>query len=415
MRNNKEYISFYEISFSYFSDEIKDKLKKELLSQDEDYILNVDEEDYIDYLNDKYSIAPLFILKETENISKPEKFRENLSQYGDNMSTKWDRYRDGLRFLISYSFTGEPNLFKVQPNPFTLIANKIYVDEYNHIVSFYVNIFEQDVEKFNREKEDSYSRAFQNIENLNENVCEYNLNIREYVVQQFLLIKSKLHQQNDFFASINVNGYTQTTKTYTVPVIKKRIQRMPKPKTGTIEVAEPTISEKTYNDIIIELNRYGRSVERKPNLYRGKGEEALRDLFVANLEGRFESSTATSETFNHKGKTDIILKDATDGSNLFIAECKIWHGEKHCLDAINQLFDRYLTWRDSKVALILFVQGNNFTNALETIKGIVPNHKYYKQSIDSHGESSFSYIFRLPQDEQKNVFLEVMVFNFSIE
>ena len=63
-------------------------------------------------------------------------------------------------------------------------------------------------------------------------------------------------------------------------------------------------------------------MERKPSLYEGKDEEGLRDVFVAMLETRFEGITATGETFNHCGKTDILLKYAEDGTNLFIAECK---------------------------------------------------------------------------------------------
>lgn len=76
-------------------------------------------------------------------------------------------------------------------------------------------------------------------------------------------------------------------------------------------------------------------------------------------------------------KTDILLKNAADGSNLFIAECKFWHGAKHFKESISQLFDRYLTWRDSKVALMVFVKGTNFTTAIESIHKNVVTHEYF--------------------------------------
>ena len=154
-------------------------------------------------------------------------------------------------------------------------------------------------------------------------------------------------------------------------------------------------------------------MERKPSLYLNKNEEGLRDVFLTMLETRFEGITATGETFNHSGKTDILLKNASDGSNLFIAECKFWHGPTHFQKAINQLFDRYLTWRDTKVALIVFVNGANFTTVLNSISENTLSHPYYIRNNGTHGTSSNNYIFHLPQDIQKEVFLEIMAFNFD--
>src|SRR5690606_1785838 len=124
---------------------------------------------------------------------------------------------------------------------------------------------------------------------------------------------------------------------------------------------------------------------------------------------------ATGETFNRGGRADIILKYASDGSNLFIAECKVWHGSSEFLKAISQLFDRYLTWRDSKVALMLFVKNKDISNVLKTIKEDIYNHEYFLKHINDRGESSFSYEFHLPHDKGKKVELEVMVFHFDKE
>lgn len=63
--------------------------------------------------------------------------------------------------------------------------------------------------------------------------------------------------------------------------------------------------------------------------------------------------SATGETFNKKGKTDILLRHA--GNNAFVGECKFWKGEKSFLSTIDQLLG-YLTWRDSKTAVIMFVK-----------------------------------------------------------
>ena len=161
------------------------------------------------------------------------------------------------------------------------------------------------------------------------------------------------------------------------------------------------------------LFRSGKSMEKKPALYQNRDEEGLRDQFLFVLETRYEGITATGETFNKKGKTDIILKYAADNTNLFVAECKFWKGQSEFHQAINQLFDRYLTWRDSKVALIFFVKNNDFTKVLESVKEETSNHEYYKKPNGVNGESSFSYIFRLPNDENKDVYLEIILFHFD--
>lgn len=83
-----------------------------------------------------------------------------------------------------------------------------------------------------------------------------------------------------------------------------------------------------YHDVLKVIYDSGKGMERKPKLYIGKDEEGLRDQFLYVLETRYVGITATGETFNSIGKADIILKYANDGSNLFVAECKFWHGGK---------------------------------------------------------------------------------------
>ena len=107
------------------------------------------------------------------------------------------------------------------------------------------------------------------------------------------------------------------------------------------------------------------------------------------------------------------LKHEKDGSNLFIAECKIWHGQKQFLEAITQLFDRYLTWRDSKVALIFFVSNNDFTNVIKTARVEIAKHSYFLSECGERGESSFSYIFHLPNDKERKVYVELILFHFA--
>ncbi|UBF28144.1 hypothetical protein K9N68_09790 [Kovacikia minuta CCNUW1] len=64
-------------------------------------------------------------------------------------------------------------------------------------------------------------------------------------------------------------------------------------------------------------------MERDPETFKTIQEESLRTHFLVQLNADYKGQ-ATGETFNSKGKTDILLH--VRGENIFIAECKFWKG-----------------------------------------------------------------------------------------
>jgi hypothetical protein len=169
--------------------------------------------------------------------------------------------------------------------------------------------------------------------------------------------------------------------------------------------------EKIYDDVIETLTNYGKDLEQKHKIYKEQDEEGLRDHFLTNLTGRYERTTATGETFNSKGKTDILLKD-DKGNNLFIAECKWWSGPSVLHSTINQLFDNYVTWRDTKLAIMFFVDNIGFTEVLNQIEAETKNHKYYIKFNGRNNKSNFSFTFRQKDDKKNEVKLEIMFFHY---
>jgi hypothetical protein len=125
------------------------------------------------------------------------------------------------------------------------------------------------------------------------------------------------------------------------------------------------------------------------------------------LEPNFQGS-ATGETFNKTGKTDILLR--YEGTNVFIAECKFWKGKKVFLSTISQLLG-YLTWRDSKAAVIMFVPNKEFTSVLETAKGSISEHSNYLSFVNSSDETWLNYKFHLNDDRNRLLKLAVMLYH----
>jgi hypothetical protein len=97
-------------------------------------------------------------------------------------------------------------------------------------------------------------------------------------------------------------------------------------------------------------------------------------------------------------------------TGVFIAECKFWSGAKGLLTALDQLLS-YLTWRDSKAALVLFVRNKDFSAVLETIKEVVPTHRQFLRHVRNVDESWFEYRLSLPGDPGREVWLSILAFH----
>lgn len=401
--------AFSEIDSYKFEQQLSKNIKNEIENKGKEYILGVEEDVYIKYLINKFTLEPIAIDFESEIVEIPQVSKQLVvSRFHEETYQK-----DVYKFTISYHFSGSPVLFQIQPSSYSLTTTDIYINEQTNSVSFSFKLYNKDPEEFNRAKKEYYSRAFTNLGNTNVFAKNWNDSLSITVNSCFQAQKSKYQQENDFFTAINVKVNKNTTSIFTAPTIKKKVIPQPTLSKNKEISSEPMMAKEMYDDILKVIYELGKSMEKKPSTYKDKDEEGLRDQFLLILETRYDSTTATGETFNRGGKTDIILKYSKDNSNLFVAECKIWHGETEFLNAISQLFDKYLTWRDSKVALIVFVKNKEFTNVLHAIKTSIKKHPYYVKDNGSRGESSFSYIFHLQQDNNKLVYFEVISFHFD--
>ena len=125
------------------------------------------------------------------------------------------------------------------------------------------------------------------------------------------------------------------------------------------------------------------------------------------LNGHYEGQ-ATGETFNYEGKTDILIR--SQGKNIFIAECKYWAGPKTLMDTLDQLLG-YSSWRDTKVAVIIFNRNKDFTKVLESIRETVKKHPNCKRDLGLRSESSFRYVFAHRDDPNREMFVTVLAFD----
>lgn len=172
------------------------------------------------------------------------------------------------------------------------------------------------------------------------------------------------------------------------------------------------LDEQDFHSFLIQqIFFFGQSLEKLNRLYKSFGEEDFRDYFLPHLTQISKNHIATGETFNKKGKTDILIQDL-NGTNAFVAECKLWKGKSYLNSAIEQLFDRYVLWRDEKVALIIFNKDNkNFQNVIEIAKETIEEHELFDSFIEEKYKTIITYNFKHSEDRMKKITFELILFN----
>jgi hypothetical protein len=167
---------------------------------------------------------------------------------------------------------------------------------------------------------------------------------------------------------------------------------------------EPVLDERVFEHILGVIRMQARQMEQSPGTYAQMGEEDRRQTIVATLNTHY-AGRAAAEAFNVAGKTDILIRH--DGRNLFICECKFWEGPAGFTETIDQLF-RYTGWRDTKLAIVMFVREKGLTAILKKAKQTLAEHPQFVAWKDSASETELrAEVSWLGDDERRadlNVF-----------
>jgi len=394
---------------SSYLQEIQEALRKSIFEEPENYLLNVNEEEYTEYKVNEYRIEPLSIKYEqayaehNEELIPAELFPRDFFVYAGKSYPKMVIY-----FHIPVE--GELKLLTYTPSTRLLWTEEMFIDEYKSELIFRRIQFRDSIEEINRDYESTVQKLKTMEAYVNEEVNGFNNTLRTKVEEIFRRRKQELLKRRNLLSSlvVPIKRSENVPETFVIPPpgVKKKIAVKPQVFEKGF-TPEPALDMQTYRDILKLIHEMGKEFERKPSVYSGKSEEQLRDHFLMLLEPHFEGS-ATGETFNKNGKTDILLR--YEGNNVFIAECKFWRGKVSYLEAISQLLS-YLTWRDSKAAIILFVKNKTISDVLRTIEEETPKHKNYLVFVNKEDESWFNYRFHINGDRNREVKLAVMAYH----
>lgn len=399
---------FRDIELQKFLGARLNELNQEIQSEDKNRLLNMNEIKYMEYLVNKYQFEPLEFFWEKKYVTECDKMIPAESHPPANFFIeKGEKY---LRQIITYHipYSGNRNLLHCRRTIFGgwSIETEIQGNE----ISFDIINWRNDAEEIKRKAEEIISNIQKQENYIKKEICGYNSDLENKAHKIFQDRKTVILKQYNLADSLDV-PFKRAEKvpfTFSVPLVKRK--PVIKPSTSSEKFTpEFTLDTSEYNYILKICHETGIEMERHPSIYFEKDEETLRDHFIMMLSSHFPS--VTGETFNKTGKTDILIRH--ENSNIFVAECKFWKGIKAFYETIDQILS-YLTWRDSKTAILCFVKNKELDPILKQIESETSKHSCYVKYNGKQSDSWFDFEFHLKDDSSRGIKLAVLCFHFPV-
>ncbi len=376
--------------FDFISIKNKD-VKNEIERLTNEEICSSTLEDLEEYFYDRFKIDLIEIERDINYIlydAQETKMKQYNHWYRSGGYGEQQYYIvDAYKIVYKIPFEGDSDLLYITPSTYTLTSYEVDnviapTDEKEGQIIFsqtyersVIDSKENMIEFITKEFNSKLSAYFNAIDNVNSDITnKYNsslkgevrkhLEIRLQKAENYLSLREKLN------IPLELNKNAPNTRPIRLKKVKKN-KAMPLPKLKTASV-EYSISDDDYNNIKSIINLSCISMEKTARTFCKLQEEELRDVILASLNTHY-LGTATGETFNKRGKTDIHIP--FENKSAYIGECKIWTGKGAFSKAITQLFS-YMRWRDTKTSLIFFNKKNkDFPNILKTIDEVLSNEQ----------------------------------------
>ncbi len=384
-------------------DQIRRQLKSEIQELGQDAVFGVSEQQLIDSLVQKYEIEELQIDFDQTDATR----QEATVNYGSEYDYGRGGSRRSLVFTYHIPITGNQDLLKYRPTTSLLWSEDMQVVD-NELL-FKVSLERDDAGQVNKDTKRIFSNLKQQNLSLRSDITRFNQQLRVDVATALQSRKQRLavYQEAVKALKVPIRKVEKISDVFVAPIKKKTVALRPSSPSAQ-DPRQWVLSDEIYEEILRILFEAGREFERHPVLYEGRSEETLRDSFLVVLTPHFQS--ASGETFNRKGKTDILIRH--DGANVFVAECKFWKGSKVHKEAIDQLLS-YLTWRDGKAALLCFVENKQMELVLEAISKETSAHScFIRRLIGKRTIGRLDFQFHLPGNSSAVLRLAVLCFHF---
>jgi len=352
-------------------------ITQEIESAPEDHVLKADEISWAQALAERYAIQAPTLNADEVWMDEPAATPVDVS---------WDHFnrliRDpsrpamvaGHRTVVHIPFSGDKNVFQLRPSSYSLNPPRAVVGDLELLLPLEypddrpLDITGQTIQLI---------KAVQgNLETARADIAYFNSGLLNEAQLAIRSRKQRIERHREHVArtGMRVGPPRDMSKAYIADVIVRR--PAPALRASNTErplPLEPVLADEVYEHILSVIHQHAVSMEQNPQTYAGMGEEGRRHVILDALNTHY-SGAGTAEGFNFGGKTDILIRH--EGRNLFIAECKFWSGQKGFTETLDQLFG-YQAWRDTKLAVLMFVRERGLTSIIERARTALEAHPQF--------------------------------------
>ena len=372
-------------------------------------ILSKSPDQLTDELVDEFRLYPP-VLQEADTQASQEETQIDVSQ--DPMRHIIDRsrpfYLRGTQVSFHVPFDGNPDLFGARPSRFTFNPPRAEVRDGELVFSY--KRLDHDAQAVKAQFEGELASTREWLSWIQNDISSFNESLRVKAKQQIERRREKLLKDQGMVSQLGypLRRRQGAPRTYTVPTTRRRPRVASRARGDQPFVPEPALEMAEYEHIISIIDGMVHVMERSPAAFKDMKEEDMRTHFLVQLNGQYEGQ-ATGETFNYSGKTDVLIR--SENRNIFIAETKFWVGKKALLEALDQILG-YATWRDCKLALIVFNRRKNLSRVLDQIQEVVQTHSCFRRAIEyEHGGTGWRFVLHRPDDPDRELLLTLLVFD----
>lgn len=396
-------------TFSTFRN-ITEKVTHEIQSLENEYVLKASQTELEDYYVEKVTIQPLVLHTDQYYIENQSGTQVDVSH--DFRRAIFPGHRaivQGTRLDIAIPYDGDSLLWRIQASTFSLSGYpEIDVLDDRIVITFSFPDDSADSEQLKANIDREIQSLASAVRNLSNDVDNHNRTAPQ-AIKSALQCKREL--ANSTIGTVESLGIPMKRRdkplTFSAPV-QRRKSPVSKPKVPTETYKrEPILLEEEYQHILEVMRSVSLVIERSPTAFISLDEEAIRTHFLLQLNGHYEGS-ATGETFNASGKTDILIR--ADNRNIFVAECKFWRGAKAFNEAIDQLLS-YLSWRDTKCALLIFNKTKDSSSVRQKMHEIMESRSEYRRTVSFDPNGDARYIFVKESDPGREIIITTQLYD----
>ena len=390
---------------------IQEAISHEIDGLSNDYVLNAAPTELEEYFIGKGRIDPIVLHVDEYYVDSQSNAKIDVSHDFLRMPFADGRpiIVSGTELRVAIPFEGDPQLWRLRASTYSrggypdieirddrILVRKVFADD------------SVDADALRREISHDIQALASAVGHLEKDVQTHIAALRQLVPGAIERKRQKALAATRAVAALGIPmKRTQDPPTFTLPA-RRRSTPVTKPKVATGKYEpEPVLAAAEYDHILSVVRSMSLVIERNPASFASLDEEAIRDHFLLQLNGHYEGG-ATGETFNASGKTDILIRSGN--RNVFIAECKFWRGPKQFGEAIDQLMS-YLTWRDSKTALLVFNKNRDAAAVREKMHETVVSRSEHKKTLVQDALGDGRYVLVKEADPGREIVLTTQLYD----